>query len=197
MHALQTLPANYTEICAVDLKQNKRLALLVNVLAALIAIAMAVPALFYVPFSTLYDMSGGIGAYLLRFAVLLISMLAYIVLHELVHGVTMKLFGTKKVRYGFSGPYAFAGSDDYYSKWAYIIIALAPILVWGIALAVILPLVSAEWFWVVYIIQIINISGASGDIYVTIRFLKFPSDILVRDSGVAMKVYSDSASADK
>lgn len=123
-------------------------------------------------------------------AVLCIGVIAYIILHELVHGIAMKICGTKKVRYGFTEIYAFAGSDDYYDKKSYIIIALAPIAVWGIVLAVINIFVPANWFWVVYFIQLTNLSGAAGDLYVAFRFARLPADILVRDHGIGMAVYS-------
>ncbi len=102
----------------------------------------------------------------------------------------MKICGTKKVKYGFTGMYAFAGSEDFYNKKAYIFIALAPVVFWGIVLAVINPFVPIEWFWVVYMIQIFNLSGAAGDLFVTIKFLRLPKDILVQDYGVGMTVYS-------
>ena len=86
--------------------------------------------------------------------------------------------------------YAFAGSDDYYAKKPYIFIALAPIVVWGIVLAVINLLVPRQWFWMVYLIQVINLSGAAGDLFVTVKFSRLPKDILVRDYGVGMRVYS-------
>ena len=114
----------------------------------------------------------------------------YLVLHDLVHGIAMKLCGTRRVHYGFTGMYAFAGSDDYYDKSGYIMIALAPIVVWGVVLAVLNLLVPTAWFWVVYLIQISNLSGAAGDLYVTVKFSRLPRDILVRDSGVAMTVYA-------
>ena len=41
-----------------------------------------------------------------------------------------------------------------------------------------------------YFIQITNISGGAGDLYVTFKFSRMPSDILVQDSGVGMTVYS-------
>lgn len=190
MKAYGNLPDGYKEIYSIDLQKDKKMALLVNLLSVLIAAAAAVPMHFYIPFWTLYDMSVGIGVYFLRLVVMLVGLVAYIVLHELVHGVTMKIMGTKKVKYGFTGLYAFAGSEDYYDKSSYIIIALAPIVVWGIVLAVIGALVPVEWFWAVYIIQIINLSGAAGDLFVSFRFAKLPSDILVRDYGVGMTVYS-------
>lgn len=117
-------------------------------------------------------------------------MVLYIVLHELVHGIFMKRFSGIKPNYGFTLMYAYAGSTAYFNKKHYIIIALAPIVVWGIVLTIINCFVPASWFWVVYFIQIMNISGAAGDLYVTYKFSKMPKNILVHDSGVAMTVYS-------
>ena len=190
MAAVHTLPENYTQIFSVDLQKNKKKAVLVNVLAGVIGLAMAVPMHFYVPIFTLFDLSAGLPAYTVRFAVLLGGVIVYMVLHEMVHGIAMKAFGTKKVKYGFTGMYAFAGSDDYYDRKSYIIIALAPVIVWGIVLAVVNMLVPEEWFWVVYLVQISNISGAAGDLYVTAKFSRLPKNILVRDWGVRMAVYA-------
>lgn len=145
---------------------------------------------FHLSFFTLYDMSQGFKAYIIRWVILLVGLIGYIVLHELVHGITMKYFGCKKVKYGFTGLYAYAGSDEYFYKKSYITIALAPIVVWGIVLAILNALVPIDYFWVVYFIQMCNISGAAGDIYVTAKFSKLPSDILVQDYGVGMTVYS-------
>lgn len=190
MKAIQALPENYSEIFEVDLQKNKKLALIINGLALVIGIIMVVAAAFAVPFSALFDMSQGLLMYSLRFLVLIVAMVAYIILHELTHGIAMKLCGTKKIKYGFTGLYAFAGSDDYYSKGSYIFIALAPVVLWGVILAILCPFLPAEWFWVAYIVQVCNISGAAGDAYVTVKFSRFPSDILVNDCGVGMKVYS-------
>ena len=190
MKALILLPEGYKEVLSVNLQKDKKLALIVNLIGLVVMLAMGVPMHFYIPISTLFDFSQGLGAYCARFVVMIISLVLYLVLHELVHGITMKTCGTKKVKYGFTGMYAFTGSDDYYDKKSYIIIALAPVVVWGIVLAIINCLVPENWFWVVYLIQISNISGAAGDIYVTAKFSKLPNDILVRDSGVGMTVYS-------
>ena len=190
MKTVQTLPEDYGEIYAIDLQKDKKKAILINGLAILIAVMVAVPAAFIKPVGALFDMSHGWGAYFLRFGVMMVASIAYLVLHELVHGIAMKLCGTKKVRYGFTGLYAFAGSDDYYGKKSYIFIALAPVVLWGIVLAVICCLVPDEWFWVAYIVQITNISGAAGDLFVTVRFSRMPADILVRDYGVSMRVYT-------
>lgn len=190
MKAFENLPDGYNEIYTIDLQKNKKSALIVNLLAVVIAVLLVVPMHFAVPIFSMFSMEKGMKNYLLRFGVLIVLIVLYMVLHELVHGIAMKICGTKKVKYGFTGMYAFAGSKDYYDKKAYIFIALAPVVLWGIVLAVVTPLVTVEWFWVVYMIQITNLSGAAGDLFVTVKFSRLPSDILVQDYGVGMKVYS-------
>jgi hypothetical protein len=190
MKALNILPDGYGQIYEIDLQKNKRKMLLVNGIALLISALMVVPMCFYIPITELFSFEKGILQYFIRFAALFGLSIVYMVLHELVHGITMKLCGTKRVKYGFTGLYAFAGSDDYYDKKSYITIALAPIVLWGVVIAIINCFVPREWFWVVYFLQIMNISGAAGDMYVTFKFSKMPKDILVRDYGVGMKVYS-------
>jgi hypothetical protein len=189
MKAVNTLPEGYRELLSVDMKKDKKLAVFVNVLSLVIAAILGLPVHFFaIPFTSLGW--GGQKAYLIHVAVLFGGMFVYIVLHELVHGIAMKLCGTKKVKYGFTGLYAFAGSDDYYYKKPYIAIALAPIVVWGVILGIVNTLVPVEWFWVVYFIQLINLSGAAGDLYVTCRFAGLPKDVLIRDYGVSMTVYA-------
>ena len=190
MKATDILPEGYSEICTVNLQEDKKTSLLVNLSAVIIAVLLAVPALFAVPVSYMFSMEKGIIDYMLRFVSLMVLIFVYLILHELVHGVAMKICGTKKVKYGFTGLYAFAGSEDFYDKKAYIFIALAPVVFWGIVIAIINPFVPLEWFWVVYFLQIINLSGAAGDLYVTIKFFRLPSDILVKDIGIMMTVYS-------
>ncbi len=190
MKAVSELPKGYKEFFSVNLQKDKKIAIIINATAIIIGVLMAVPMNFYIPITTLFDFSQGMKNYFAKFIVLIVSVIAYLILHEAVHGVAMKICGTKKVKYGFTGLYAYAGSDDFYDKKSYIFIALAPVVLWGIVLAVINCLVSENWFWVVYFIQIYNISGATGDIYVTAKFSKMPDDILVKDSGVGMTVYS-------
>ena len=192
MKALNNLPDGYNQIYEIDLQKNKKMSLIVNGIALLIAAIMAIPMHFIVPFTTIYKFDETDSQFKMRVVIFMVAIIGYMVLHELVHGITMKLCGTKRVKYGFTGLYAFAGSDDYYDKKSYITIALAPIVVWGVVLAVLNCLVPLHWFWIVYFVQIVNISGAAGDLFVTVKFSKMPSDILVRDHGVGMKVYSKS-----
>jgi len=178
------LPAGYKQILHIDLQNDKKLMLIVNVLAVVISVVMIVVAAFFMPLSRFWAFN------LTQLVVLCLGFIAYMVLHELVHGITMRCFSEAKVKYGFTGMYAFAGSDAYYCRKHYVIIALAPIVVWGIVLGILNFAVPNNWFYVVYLIQLGNISGAAGDLYVSWCFRKLPADILVRDTGVAMTVFS-------
>ena len=189
MKAIGVLPKDYGEIYSLNLQKDKRTAIIVNLLALAIAAVMAVSMNFFVPVTSVFDMSGGIVRYFLRLAALIVLMVLYMVLHELVHGIAMKLCGTKRVKYGFTGLYAFAGSEDYYDKKSYIFIALAPIVLWGTVLAAVNFFVPTEWFWIVYMIQLINISGAAGDLFAAVKFSRMPKNILIQDSGVSMRVF--------
>lgn len=190
---VSVLPDGYREMYSLNLQKDKKAALLVNGLALILMFTFAIIGNFLVSAFDTFDVcvsNSDISMIWIKLIVMLVGMVVYMILHELVHGITMKYYGAKTVKYGFTGLYAFAGCKDYFSKSPYIIIALAPIVVWGIVLTAICCFVSKDWFWVAYLIQICNLSGAAGDLYVTYKFSKFPKDILIKDTGVEMKVYS-------
>ena len=189
MNTTLTLPEGYREALRIDLQSNRKELLLVNGLSLALFLLLAIPAHMRVPVSTLFDRSD-MGLYLLRFVLLLAGLVAYIFLHELVHGIFMKRYSGIKANYGFTGLYAYAGSSAYFDKRHYIIIALAPVVIWGVVLAVVAALLPSAWFWVAYFIQLANLSGAAGDLYVTWKLSRLPSDLLVNDTGAAMTVYT-------
>ncbi len=190
MKTQTVLPENYSKIFDIDLKENKKMATIVNVAGVAIAGVMVLIAVHFHSIGMLFDMSGGLGAYIARFATIMVGSFAYIIFHELIHGFFMKRYSGMKPKYGYTFVYAYAGSDAYFNKRDYLIIALSPLVILGVIIAIINAFVPETWFWVIYFIQITNISGAAGDLYVTAKILKQPADILITDSGVAMQVYA-------
>ena len=188
MKDFAVLPEGYKEIKQIDLQKDKKLAGLVNGLAFIVMAVMVIPMLFIVPIKSF--MADGKIMYFAKLGVIVVGMIAYIVLHELVHGIVMKYYSKIKPTYGFTGMYAYAGSSAYFCKKHYIVIALAPIVLWGVVLLILNLIVPTGWFWVVYLIQMMNISGAAGDLYVSVSFSKLPADILINDTGVNMTIYS-------
>lgn len=184
---MNQLPEGYKEIKSINLQKDKKLTILVNAGALILLLLVLLLGVFFQPITV--QLKDSVGN-LVKAITMLLLYVIYIVAHELVHGVFMKKFSHIKPRYGFTGLYAFAGSDAYFNKKHYIIISLAPIVLLGAVLAIINVVVPESWFWIIYFVQAGNISGAAGDIYVVNLIRKMPRDILVQDSGVSMTIYS-------
>lgn len=185
------LPPGYEEIDGWDLLRNRKQFLAVNGLSLLIVVIMVIWGLFLHP----VHFSFADGAWLRFFckvAVFLIAAVVYMALHEGVHGILIRLFSGRPARYGVGFGYAYAASDAYFDRVRYLIIALAPVIIWGVVLCLLLRAFPA-WFWVLYGVQILNLSGASGDYFVAVSMLRLPAGSLVRDSGTKMRIYVPAA----
>lgn len=184
MKCLSELPCGYKKILSVNLQKDKKLALKINIASFIAAVVMGVIAGLIITKEYLLYFD------LIKITIALVSMVIYLVMHEFIHGITMKFFGSKTVKYGFTGLYAYAGSEEYFNKNVYMTTALAPVVICGILLIVLNLFCGMEWFLVIYLIQICNIAGSVGDMYVVHKILKMPKDVLVMDSGVSMEFYS-------
>ena len=179
----------YKECTRIDLVKNKKEALLVNIYGIIIMVVMAV----FIPLLIM----GGIIEFNLEttfplfFIVLLISLILYIPLHEIVHGIVLKNYTDEKLSFGWKLVYAYCGSKEaVVDRKEYYAVALAPLLVFSvvfISLMVLNPSLSLVW----YVMEIMNVSGSVGDIYVSIKLRKEKSrDILITDSGTYMSFWS-------
>ena len=179
----------YKECTRIDLVKNKKEALLVNIYGIIIMVVMAV----FIPLLIM----GGIIEFNLEttfplfFIVLLISLILYIPLHEIVHGIVLKNYTDEKLSFGWKLVYAYCGSKEaVVDRKEYYAVALAPLLVFSvvfISLMVLNPSLSLVW----YVMEIMNVSGSVGDIYVSIKLRKEKSrDILITDSGTDMSFWS-------
>lgn len=192
MHVTQTLPEGSEHLLRIDLQRDRRIAIRVNVIGTLIMAVMAVAFHFLaVPFDRFLGPMDRLLPVLLHAAVMLTGYASYIILHELTHAAVMKAFGARSVRFGFTGLYAYAGSNvDYFNRVPYLLIAMAPMITWGILFGIAQCFVPEDWAWTVWFLQIGNIAGSVGDLYVSCRFAFIPSSILIRDTGLAMDVYA-------
>ena len=179
----------YKECTKIDLVKNKKEALLVNIYGIIIMVIMAV----FIPLLIM----GGIIEFNLEttfplfFIVLLLSLILYIPLHEIVHGIVLEKYTDEKLSFGWKLVYAYCGSKEaVVDRKEYYAVALAPLLVFSvvfISLMVLNPSLSLVW----YVMEIMNVSGSVGDIYVSIKLRKEKSrDILITDSGTDMSFWS-------
>ena len=189
--AAEHLPAHYDLYERIDLTRDKKAFNSVCIWSVVALVCMVVYGLVKHSFVASFDME------VWRIAVCLVAtalgMLAYIVLHEGIHGIFIRIFTGEAPKFGveLAKGMAYAGSDYFFRKWPYIIIALAPVIIWGVILGMWLLDVPDEYYWYLYMIQIFNVTGAAGDLYVTCRVMMMPSDILAKDSGTAMEFYRE------
>jgi len=184
---MTTLPRGYREVRRVDLMRNRKEAMAVNALALVITGALF--ALGFVLCPPFVEITIGIHT-VFNMAFLVIGMIAYMIFHELIHGVFMKAFSGTKPHYGFTGLYAYAGSDAYFARKQYLVIAFAPVVILGIIIGVLNVAFYETAFWYIYMIQIVNLSGAAGDLYVGFLIARSGNDVVVRDMGTDMSFYS-------
>ena len=193
MKSLNELPHGYISKLHISMQNDKRTMLTINIIGIVITVLMIIIMNAFVPLVQLID-GMRISDLLIMTSVLIFSYIAYIVLHELTHAAVMKAVGGGKVRFGFTGMYAFAGStEDFFDKAAYRLIALAPLFVWGIVFAVLQAALPLSWSWVIWMLQVGNVGGSAGDVYVTLKLMRMPSTILINDTGLEVTVYDEQA----
>ena len=116
--------------------------------------------------------------------------IVYMFLHELTHGLFIRLISHQKPKYNLKFPYLTTGTSVYLSKKSFMIICLAPVVIWGLVLIGVILLVPEAWFLIIYIVLIVNFGGSAGDYFQTYHFFKLPKDALLKDDGDTTVVYS-------
>lgn len=185
------LPPGYDLYETIDLARDQKMLIRINLSGLAIMVVMFIYGIMWQPKMKAYFGQSALDM-LVAFVVTMAAYVAYIVLHELVHGIFIRLFSGEKAQYGLqlSKGYAFAKSDYFFGKAAYIVIALAPVVIWGVVLYVLMDALPPQWYLPCFFIQAMNIGGAVGDYYVTWRVLRMPKGLLVMDSGVSMKFFA-------
>lgn len=190
MSSFSVLPPDYRVLTVIDLEKDKKAFWFVNILSLVIALVLLVIGLFVSPLEFETDADNYLTDWILPSVVLLAGMFLYILLHEAVHGVFMYAFSRVRPHFGFRSVFVYAGSNAFFDKKQYIIIALAPVVIWGMVLLIACLFCQGVWFWTAYFIQILNIGGAAGDFYVSVKLSGYPKDILIQDTGTRMTVFA-------
>ena len=112
-------------------------------------------------------------------------------LQNLLSIIVLKCFAKTKTNIGVANGFSYVGSDIYFNKKSYIATGFAPMII-IIALFLIINVIAGiGWFWCIYIILVYCISSSFSHIYVTYKLSKLPKDILIKDNGLSMTVYSN------
>ena len=188
------LPEKYAKAKYINAKDVK-LGIIFNLIALVVLAAVIVVAAIPLYIGNVDVLDLDIVPTLIALAVFMLAMIAYIVLHEIVHGIAYKKLTGEKLTFGMSWSCAYCGVPNIYTYRRTALIALvSPLIVFTLIL---IPLTVALYFTepLYYMLSAfilgLHLGGCSGDIYCTLLFLfKFKDNrVLMRDTGPEQYFY--------
>lgn len=191
------LPEGYKEALHIDAK-NAKTGIIMNLVSLIIlGIVMAIA---YVPIKlnnvdlwVSFASENPVEAMIVM-SVFFITMLAYVVMHELVHGIAYKCLTGEKLTFGISWSCAFCGVPHIYSyRKTAIISSAAPLVLFSLifgAVTVALYFASPMYYLLSAVILGLHLGGCSGDMYIILMLLKYNNPkVLMRDTGPEQFIY--------
>lgn len=194
------LPQGYVEAKVIDVKSKKvgLIFTLVAVVVLTVTVVVTWFALFGQHDETFFEIVKNLLfenplSTLARVTVFVVVLIAYIIMHELIHGVVYKLFTKQKLKFGFTLTVAYCGVPDIYVyRTVSLLSLLAPFIVF-------LPVFLVPMFFLNNNLDILlfafmlgqHVGGCAGDLYDTALYVfKFRSpDTLMRDTGPKQTIY--------
>lgn len=188
------LPEGYREVLHINAK-NVKFGIIFNAIALVILVLVMIVA--FIPLALSERESAAVApmAMLIGYVVFIVAMIAYIVLHELVHGIAYKALTHEKLTFGLSWSCAYCGVPSLYVSRRTALIALAaPLVTFTVIL---LPLMAVLFFVHPYIYLAcaflfgLHLGGCAGDMYMLILLLFKYRDgsLLMRDTGPEQFLY--------
>jgi len=178
-----TLPTNYELIESYDLKQNKLNLFIQSIFIIIAGIFVGIAFIFNLKFNSEYH--GLITAGITIFMVLV-----YMALHELTHGVFISILSKTKSTYKLRFPFLTTGTNAYLNKKGFIIICLAPSVIWGIILGVVIVFIPDNFLLSLYILLGLNFAGSAGDYLQVYLVSRTANKSLIQDDGNKTNIYN-------
>lgn len=188
------LPQGFTESFCINAKKTS-VGVVLNVIGgvlSLVVIAVCYLAKFGFTVYEFYEEN----LYILLAAalVLCISMIVYLIVHELTHGAAYKILTKQKLKFGMTLTVAYCGlKEGYVNKKASLIATLAPFVLHGIWMIIAIIFVPANiWAIVLIFLFAVHFGGCVGDLWVTcILLFEYPGKaVLVSDDGPCQRFYT-------
>ena len=139
----------------------------------------------------------------------LIESNTYIILHEIIHLIFMKLFSREKINISVKFPTISVGSSAKFNKMQFIIIALAPVILLGCTLILLIVFTPKNYtfLWTILLILnfagsknytflwtillILNFAGSGGDYMQFFKIRKYPSNTYFQDNSDETAIYQE------
>lgn len=200
-----SLPEDYVAVKHVDAKSNKKQTIVYSLLS-FVPLLIIMPVLCVVAvYCSGYDFSVGWKSDLGIVALLAtcVAMFVYVVLHEIVHGITYKLLTGAKLTFGMTLNVAFCGVPNIFvRKKASVAALIMPFIVFTLIFA---GMTAGLWFAsplygvLSGLLLATHLGGCVGDLHWTLVYLtKFRRcNTLMRDTGPEQWLYIPKAEAEK
>ena len=189
MSAKKRKPEGFKNKKTIDLNADKKLRLSINGAALAAAAVLTLLGCLYEPVTRFFDAAGA-WRLLLRFALLLVGMGVYFYLNEYIRRFMIEKVTGKAALVVREKPCVFTAPARCLTVKEYLKISFAPVLALGALLLLLMLILPAKLFWQVYIIQIINLAGAAGDVYTAYMLLKMKKDVQIEDDVTSITIWS-------
>lgn len=194
--ALDVLPQGYTLAQRLDIDSQRKFIVLnllgiIPLMAAFVIFSGMDWLLRMLNIRSGLDLSLAMSA-LPLILITIIGMLVMLSVHELCHGLAFQLFGARP-RYGVNLRkfVAYASADRYYlTRDAYIVVALAPLVILSIATVALMVFTGGWLRFIVMLLGAGNAGGAIGDLWFVTVCLHYPRHLLIRDFGEGADLYA-------
>jgi len=135
---------------------------------------------------------------LLECGLVLMSVLLTFILHELIHGVAMQIFGAHP-RYGvlLKQLMLYATAPGFtFRRNSYLVVSLAPLICLSILATLgMMALMGTAWIALFALCASINAGGATGDLWITKIVLRYPASAYIIDERDGIRVFLPNATS--
>lgn len=192
-HCKKELGEDYEKICEIDVGSTKT-SVLLTVASLVVIVAIVLPLLL-----TVYDGFFNHTTFVERIislGVMLFVLIAYIILHELLHGIVYKAATKEKLVFGLTLTFAYCGVPNIYVARKYSLVACAaPLVVFGVIFVlttVLFTVYLSIWYgFLAMILTAFHFGGCVGDIYVILLLLFVHRNTeYVKDNGTKQEFFA-------
>lgn len=192
METCKKLPKSHkgNQIVCIELERSPVLSRLIKVVSAVLALLLFLIGYLIFPLEALLEMEDAF----VHLVVLMLGMMSVFLIHELLRGLLMRIFSGVKPIIRYVGSYPHAACEAYFGRTAQQVINIVPpVVIFLMLLVILITTADMSWKWIVWMILTVGVCSCVGDIYVFIRMMHLPEDILVQNIGPTYLIYSAAA----
>lgn len=189
METCKNLPKSHkgNQIACIELERSAVLSRLINISSAVLGLILFLIGYLIFPVEALLQMEDAF----VHLVVLMFGMMSVSLVHELMRGLLMRIFSGVKPVIRYVGSYPHAACEAYFGRNVQQIINIVPpVVVVVMLVAILLTTADMSWKWMVWLILTVAVCACVRDIYVALRLMHMPGDILVQNVGPTYLVYS-------